>query len=150
MATNVKHAAYTAIATILSTGLNSLTTGSSSAVSAEIDNTQTGSSGGELYADFNLTIAAQGSARSSGASISLYMQRAMDGTNYPAATNTTCDRLLYTWYLDAATTARPDLASEDVPVPGGKFKVYLVNNTGQTLAASANLVEYQLHSVTNY
>lgn len=138
-----KHKAYGSITTALSTGLNSLANAASSAVSAEIDN----STALDLYMDLNLSIATQGSARSAGGYIAIYRQRAMDGTNYPASTNTTVDMLVAVFPLDAATTARAEVAQEDIPIPGGKFKLYLVNSTGQALASSGNLVEYVTHSI---
>lgn len=137
-----KHKAYTAsIATALSAELNSLGNGSTSSASSAIDNT----SGLDLFADLTLTVAAQGSARSSGATIGVYVTQALDGTNYDDTQSTTAE-LVAVFSLDAATTAR-QASRRDVPIPPGLFKLFAVNNTGQALAASGNLVEYRFHSV---
>jgi hypothetical protein len=143
MATTTQHAAYSSIASALTTGLNSLANNTNSGLSSEIDNTTTRC----LFMDLNLTLAAQGSARTTGAAVAVFMQQAMDGTHYPSATNETTDKLIAAWSLDAATTARPELGANDVPIPPGKFKLYLRNATGQTLASSGNLLEYVLHSI---
>jgi hypothetical protein len=137
-----KHKSYTAsIASALTTDLNSLANGSASAASAALDNT----SNLDLYHDLTLTVAAQGSARSAGATVSVYLVMALDGTNYDDANATTAE-LVAVFPLDAATTAR-QATRRDVPVPPGLFKYFVVNNTGQAFAASGNIVEYRAHSI---
>jgi hypothetical protein len=137
-----KHKAYTAaIASALTTELNTLGSGSTSSASAAIDN----SSGLDLFADLTLTVAAQGGARSASANVSVYLTQALDGTNYDDAHAGTAE-LVAVFSLDAATTARQS-SRRDVPVPPGLFKLFAVNNTGQPLAASGNLVEYRMHSI---
>lgn len=137
-----KHKSYTAaIASALTTDLNSLGNGSTSAASAAIDNT----TNLDLYHDLTLTVAAQGSARSAGASVSVYMTMALDGTNYDD-TNATTAELVAVFPLDAATTAR-QATRRDVPVPPGLFKYFVVNNTGQAFAASGSILEYRAHSI---
>lgn len=137
-----KHKAYTAaIATVLSTELNSLGSGSTSSASSAIDNT----SNLDLFADLTLTIALQASARSTGAIVSVYMTQALDGTNYDDTLSTTAE-LVAVFPLDAATTAR-QATRRDVPIPPGLFKLFVVNSTGQALAASGNLLEYRAHSI---
>lgn len=137
-----KHKAYTAaIATVLSTELNSLGSGSTSSASSAIDNT----SNLDLFADLTLTIALQASARSTGAIVSVYMTQALDGTNYDDTLSATAE-LVAVFPLDAATTAR-QATRRDVPIPPGLFKLFVVNSTGQALAASGNLLEYRAHSI---
>lgn len=137
-----KHKAYTAaIASSLTTELNSLATATATVASAAIDNT----SNLDLYHDLTLTIATMGVARSAGATVSVYLIPALDGSNYDD-TNSTTAELVAVFSLDAATTARQS-TRRDVPVPPGLFKYFAVNNTGQTLAASGNLVEYRAHSI---
>lgn len=137
-----KHKAYTAsIATALGSELNSLGSGSTSAASTAIDNT----TNLDLFVDLTLTIATQGSARSAGATVAVYLTQALDGTNYDDTSSTTAE-LVAVFPLDAATTAR-QLTRRDVPIPPGLFKLFAVNNTGQALAASGNLVEYRAHSI---
>jgi hypothetical protein len=137
-----KHKAYTAaIASALTTDLNSLANGSASAASAALDNT----SNLDLYHDLTLTIATQGSARSAGATVSVYLTMALDGTNYDD-TNATTAELVAVFPLDAATTAR-QATRRDIPVPPGLFKYFVVNSTGQAFAASGNILEYRAHSI---
>ncbi len=137
-----KHKSYTAaIASALTTDLNSLANGSASAASAALDNT----SNLDLYHDLTLTVAAQGSARSAGATVSVYLVMALDGTNYDDANATTAE-LVAVFPLDAATTAR-QATRRDVPVPPGLFKYFVVNNTGQAFAASGSLLEFRAHSI---
>ncbi len=142
MATTI-HKAYTAAAaTALSTELNSLSNGSASSASSAIDNT----TNLDLYADFELVIAAQGSARSTGATVGLYMTTSLDGTNYDDAASATAE-LIATFSLDAATTARRRTV-RDVPIPPALFKVFVVNNTGQAFASSGSTIRYRCHSIT--
>ena len=137
-----KHKSYTAsIASALTTDLNSLANGSASAASAALDNT----SNLDLYHDLTLTVAAQGSARSAGATVSVYLVMALDGTNYDDVNATTAE-LVAVFPLDAATTAR-QATRRDVPVPPGLFKYFVVNNTGQAFAASGSLLEFRAHSI---
>ena len=137
-----KHKSYTAsIASALTTDLNSLANGSASAASAALDNT----SNLDLYHDLTLTVAAQGSARSAGATVSVYLVMALDGTNYDDVNATTAE-LVAVFPLDAATTAR-QATRRDIPVPPGLFKYFVVNNTGQAFAASGSLLEFRAHSI---
>lgn len=137
-----KHKAYTAsIASALTTELNSLGNGSTSSASAAIDNT----SNLDLFHDLTLTVATQGSARSAGAVVSVYLVPALDGTNYDDVSASTAE-LVAVFPLDAATTARQS-TRRDVPVPPGLFKYFAVNSTGQAFAASGNLLEWRAHSI---
>ena len=137
-----KHKSYSAaIASILTTELNALANGSASSASSAIDNT----SNLDLYHDLTLTVAAQGSSRSAGATVSVYMTMALDGTNYDDTSAGTAE-LVATFQLDAATTARQS-TRRDIPVPPGLFKYFVVNNTGQAFAATSSLLEYRAHSI---
>lgn len=137
-----KHKSYTAsIASALTTELNSLGNGSASSASSAIDNT----TNLDLYHDLTLTVAAQGSARSAGATVSVYMTMALDGTNYDD-TNATTAELVAVFSLDAATTAR-QATRRDIPVPPGLFKYFVLNSTGQAFAVSGSLLEFRAHSI---
>ena len=137
-----RHKSYTStIASALTTDLNSLANAAASAASAALDNT----SNLDLYHDLTLTVAAQGSARSAGATVSVYLVMALDGTNYDDVNATTAE-LVAVFPLDAATTAR-QATRRDVPVPPGLFKYFVVNNTGQAFAASGSLLEFRAHSI---
>jgi hypothetical protein len=137
------HKAYSQSATsALTTELNSIANNANTAASAAIDNT----SALDLYADIELVIAAQGSARSAGAYIAVYFVHALDGTNYDDVNETTAE-LAAVYPLDAATSARRRTV-RDVPIPPGLFKVFARNVTGQALASSGNTVKYRAHSIT--
>lgn len=140
-----KHSAYTAaIASALTTQLNSLANNANTAASAEIDNT----TDLNLYHDLTLTIATQGSARSAGATVTVYLIMALDGTNFDDVDATTAE-VAAVFPLDAATTAR-QATRRDIPIPPGKFKYFIRNTTGQALAASGNLLEYRAHNVESF
>lgn len=140
--TTTKHKTYTDSATsALTTGLDSLPNNTNSAESSEIDNT----TGLELFVDLELNLAAQGSARSTGAYVSVFMTVAFDGTNYTRANEITA-RWLCDFPLDAATTATRAVVV-DVPIPPAKFKLFVRNATGQAFAASGNTLRYRRHSV---
>ena len=136
-----KHKAWSAsIASVLTTEMNGTTNGSISTASAAIDN----STALDLYDDLTLTLATQ-SARSAGATVSVHMVQAVDGTNYDDV-EATCGQLVAVFPLDAATTAR-QCTVRDVPIPPGLFKYFVKNNTGQAFAASGNLLERRPHSI---
>lgn len=146
MATTFKWAAPEALTSALTTELNSLADSTSdttgfSAVSAEISNET------DLYQYINLelVIAAQGSARSAGAFVAVYINFAADGATYDDASNKAFGTLLATFGLDAATTARR-LTRANLPIPPLDFKLYVLNDTGQAFAASANTLKYRRHN----
>lgn len=139
---NTTHKDYTAaIASVLTTELNSLATAINTAASAAIDNT----TNLDLFVDLELVIATQGSARSAGARVEVYIVRSIDGTNYDDLHQETSD-LFAVFTLDATTTARR-MSRVDIPVTPGLFKLFARNVTGQTLASSANTLKARYHSV---
>jgi len=145
MANSVIHKAYTQTATsILTTQMDGLTNGSATAASSAIDNT----TNLDLFIDFELALAVQGSSRSAGATCTVYIAPSLDGgSTYPDILSSTCESLA-TFYFDAATTART-LVRINRDIPPGLFKLFLVNNTGQTLNASGNTLRYRTHSINN-
>jgi hypothetical protein len=137
-----KHAAYTsAIASVLTTDLNSIANAAISAASSALDN----STNLDLYDDLTFTIATQGGARSAGATVSVLMVQAVDGTNYDDV-EVTCGQVVAVFPLDAATTAR-QVSVRDVPIPPGLFKYFIRNGTGQAFASSGNILERRPHSI---
>ena len=136
------HKAYTQSATTaLTTELNSLAANNNTVASSAIDNT----TNLDLFMDVELVLAAQGSARSNGAYVALYMTQALDGSNYGDSQELVA-KLIATFTLDASTTARR-ATFNDIPIPPGLFKLFARNVTGQALAASGNTVSYRTHSV---
>ena len=146
MATTLKWVAPEALATALTTELNSLadsttdTTGFS-AVSAEIANET------DLYQYINLelVVATQGGARSAGAFVVVYINYSADGTTYDDTSNKPIAALLAVFQLDAATTARR-LTKVNIPIPPLDFKLLVLNDTGQALAATLNTLKYRRHN----
>lgn len=131
--------AYTAtIASALTTELNSLANGSASAASSAIDNTSTC----DTHIDVTVTLDTQGGARSAGATVSVFIIYALDGTNYDRTSGSTAEPLVTLPY-DAATTATQ--STRTAIIRPGLFKLFAVNNTGQALAATGNLVEYRTY-----
>lgn len=131
--------AYTAaIASALTTELDALANGSASAASAAIDNTSTL----DTHIDVTVTLATQGSARSAGATVVVYIIYALDGTNYDRAVAATAEPLVVLPY-DAATTTTQ--STRTGIIRPGLFKLIAVNNTGQALGATGNLVEYRTY-----
>jgi hypothetical protein len=136
-------------ANIATTGLNSLASaaqyGSSS--TTLIDNSG-GASGqvnasGDLYLNLSLYLAAQGSARSSGAYVSVAICAMVDGSDYCDPTSP-CPTPLAQFNFDAATTARY-VTLTNIPIPPGKFFLVVTNNTGQAFASSGNILYGSTH-----
>lgn len=147
MATTFKWATPESIQSYLSTDLNSLANSTSdttgfSASGAEIDNL----TDLYLYINLELVIAAQGSARASGAAVEVWMERKLDGSTYGDRANAAfVQDLLGVFQLDAATTARR-LTLVNLPIPPVPFKLYGRNTTGQAFASSGNTLKYRRHN----
>lgn len=135
------------IQSALTTALDALANSTSdttgfSALSAEIAN------GTDLYhyIDLELVLAAQGVARSAGATVEVWIAYQLDGTNYPDTANAAfMSGFLRSFQLDAATTARR-LTLTNIPIAPFPFKLYVRNKTGQALAAADNTLKYRRHT----
>jgi hypothetical protein len=126
-----------AITTLLSSELNTLATATGSSLGTEYDNTLTTT--GNMWADFEL-FAAFAAATNADSTVDLYIVPAPDGTNY-------CDGGVAvqpvnffrgSWSLRATTSYR--LVVHQVALPPTKFKIFVVNNSGQAMSASGNTV----------
>lgn len=119
---------------VLGTELNSLANAANTALGTAYDNTSL------LYpwADLLVVLAAQGGARAAGATLSVFMCPAVDGSNYDDANETTA-ALVGVVPLDAATTARRRTLQRVELLPC-LMKFFVRNATGQALAASNNSV----------
>lgn len=130
-----------ATATILTTELNSLVAGANK-TSAAISNDAAGEL--DLFADFELYLAEQSSARDAGAYVALYILIELDGSNYTYGGDA-LDPPESAWVgnfrFDAAVTARYSHL-RGVQLPPTDFLVLVMNETGQNLAASGNTLKY--------
>lgn len=133
-------------ATVLTTELNSLTSGSVCTASASQDNDTAGTR--DLYAQAEIYLAAQGTNRAAGAYVAIYLVPELDGTNYGTVT----DECLDNYYVGSASLDDAALAAryaiiDHVRLPVGDYKVALKNGTGQTFAASGNTVKLRAYTV---
>ena len=87
-------------------------------------------------------IAAQGAARSAGGFVAVYINYAADGTTYDDTSDKAFTELLGVFGLDAAVTARR-LTKTNLPIPPLDFKLLVLNDTGQALAATGNTLKYR-------
>jgi len=144
MAQTLKWTALGTVTTYLTTELNALANGAN-VIGAAIDNTATLNTCLAL----ELNLAAQGSARSAGAYVAVYIVKSVDGTNYgyggvglnPAATDWVAN-----FVLDAATTARY-ATLVGIQIPPCKFMILVQNNTGQAFAATGTTLKYAVYDM---
>lgn len=131
-----------AIATALTTDLNSLANGSASALSAEIDN----STNKYLYADMELNLASL--TPTAGGYVALYLVPSVDGTNYPlfdtgASPGTANNNYFAGSFSTKAAAAAQRIAMREIQLPPGKYKLAVYNGAGVALAASGNTLSWR-------
>lgn len=146
MATTFQWIAPESLTSYFTTELNSLADSTSdttgfSAVGAEIAN----ETNLYQYINLQLAVATQGSARSAGAFVAVYINYAADGSTYDDTSDKAFAELLAVFPLDAATTART-LTKTNIPIPPIDFKLLVLNDTGQALAATLNTLKYRRHN----
>lgn len=136
-----RHSALETIFTALSTELNSLADGAACSASSAFDNDSASQRWPEAMVE--IYIAAQGTNRSSGASVSLYVIPTTDGTNYGDVTDECLNNYRVDSYSldDGATAARYIVGR--ILLPPTDYKVVLKNNTGQAFAATGNTVKFR-------
>lgn len=143
MANEVNWSDYPAATTYLSTELNALADGGND-LGAAIDNT----ANGDMYMDLELYLAEQGAARDSGAYVALYILPSVDGTNYcyggdsldPPASASRGN-----FPFDAVVTARYSTLTH-ILLPAGKFKMLVMNETGENFAGTGNTLKYTVYN----
>jgi hypothetical protein len=152
MATEFKWKAPTeALTNVLTTELNALANSTSDttgfcAMSAEIAN----GSDEYQYLALELVIATQGASRQAGAYVGVYIALAIDGVTVEDTSHKAYAMPLALFPLDANPTARRIMRA-NIPIPALDFRLYVLNATGQALAAVGNTVKmrrYNEKSVT--
>lgn len=126
--------------TVLDTGLNSLAN-NSNALSAEFDNTagQTGDGYVEVTVEFAGAFAASPAASTG---VSVWLLRAIDGTNYEDGDSSTTPARAPDLVLPVRAVSTAQRVAQRTMMPAGKFKVLLRNDgTGQALASSGNTLK---------
>jgi hypothetical protein len=128
----------------LAAELNSLAN-AARVIGGAIDN----SAGLDMYMDLELYVAVQGSARSAGAHVDIYLVSSLDGgTNYgfgAADLAPPGETLVWSFSLDAAVTARY-CTSRPFNIGPGHHKLIIANVTGQAFKADSSVLRYRLFS----
>jgi len=135
MAGNIYQDAGT-LATLLSTELNSLASGSFATASSAYDNTP--GTLGAFTGDFEL-VAATGSNMTAGNTFDLYLLESVDGANYAGTSGPPPGCFAGSFVCQAETSGRYVLRG--VPLPPAKFKAYLKNGSGVALSASGSTLK---------
>lgn len=136
-----KYTTLDASADVLTTALNSLANGANKITGTALSNNAAAER--DLLAKFRLTLAAQGSARSTGAFVAMYILPEQDGIYAYGgdSLDPAPEHKVWTFNFDATTTARENV-SPLINLPTGDFHVLLINETGQAFAASGNTLKY--------
>jgi hypothetical protein len=138
----IKYGAPGSPANVMTTELNAIANAAGAITATALSN----DAAGELhpYATFELYLATQGTARVAGATVSMYILAELsDNYQYGGASlrpNCAPDAI---FYFDAAVTARYAVA-KNVSLPPTNFHVVLWNETGQTLAATGNILSCEV------
>lgn len=140
---DLKWEAYAEAAqTALSTDLNSLADGSA-ALSSAIDNTSTLNT----FMDLELVVT-YGTAPAGEQACEIWVVSSADGTNYEDGSGSvTPARPPDAIFALRAVTSAQRIVIKMVPIPPALFKILLVNEAGQTMAASGNTVKYRRYNM---
>jgi hypothetical protein len=144
-----KYGAVSAVQTMLTTELNSLANAATSNASSAFANS--GSGNRYLQALFEL-VCTFASAPTAGKPVDLYILPTVDGTNYADGGGSTVPSAAsYAGSFAVRNSASAQrLVLEGIVLPPGDFKLLLINNSGQAMAASGNtlkMVAYAMETV---
>lgn len=131
----IKWLVTTSLTTLLSTGLDDLISGNETE-SAEFDNT----AGLDLMADFIFAAAYASAPAANVKCAELYIEPAVDGTNYPTVTAGGLPQkslLIGAFELPQNIATLQYMVLSGVPLPPLKLKFRLSNTSAQTMASSA-------------
>ena len=145
MATTLTWKAYETIASVITTGLDSLTTGSYTSASAAQGADGTG---GPLFGDFELTLGSINPTDNL-ALAELYILRSADGTNYedaPSSTNPGSGMYAGTFVGDYGSSAKRCVLP-GVMLPPGLWKAIVKNVSGVSFAASSNALKVRAYNL---
>lgn len=125
------------LVSLLTTELNSLANAAAATSASAISNTTEL----DMYVDFELVFQ-HGSAPTADTTHDLYLVRSIDGTNYEDATAARPPAMgsVGSFVCDNTTSAQRKYIS-GILLPPGDFKVMLVNQSGQAMAASSNTLK---------
>ncbi len=133
---------------ILGTALDSLGAGSNKITTSAQSNDA--SSERFLYGVWELNLAAQGTNRSTGARVDVYLLPTIDGTNYsyggdsldPSQSNYS-----FSFNLDDGALAARRVVIDGIQLPPTDFHTLVINETGQAFASSGNTLKLRRYSV---
>jgi hypothetical protein len=129
-----------AIASELTTGLNSLANNTMSAASSTIGN----DTNLDIFVDVEVVLASL--SPTAGAFVAIYILEAPDGSNFPAQSDAdlrlTTSQLLVAIPIGTTAATAQRVVARNVVIPPGKFQIKLDNQTGVALNASGNTVKF--------
>jgi len=143
--TTLKQLKYETIASLETTGLNSLAANASflgAAVGAD-------NADANLYGDFELVVT-YGTGPTVDTEVRLYLIRSADGTNYEDGTSSVrppSSAAVGGFQVRAVTSAQR-MVIRDVLIPPGLWKP-LLTNVNQAMAASGNTLKVRYHNLQN-
>lgn len=124
-----------ALASSLTTGLNTLTNGSLSGVSTAVDNAA------DLYEYITFEVALASITPSGTPYVTVYIFYSADGTNYEDASTSASHAAAVSLPVTTGASAKRAV-SRPVLLQPFKFKLALQNSTGVSLAGSGNTLKY--------
>lgn len=129
-----------AIASALTTELNSLTDGSVCTASAAIDNLT------DLYQYIELELHLASLTPTGSPTIGILLLKQIDGSNYEDANEANLGCFL-TAFAFSTSTAAKHLVLGNLVIPPCAFKLAAVSHAGVTLASSANTLKYRRYNL---